>query len=94
MTVEHRIMVGLTDIKSVSFQCDRCKYRITMSPEDIKDFDFSCPNGHPWKQGRQEGLVKIPLLTFTESLAKLRASTAQQLLGFHVLLEFDEPTVI
>ncbi|KKK72589.1 hypothetical protein LCGC14_2902380, partial [marine sediment metagenome] len=33
MTVEHRIVVGLGDIKAVVFQCNKCAARVAVSPD-------------------------------------------------------------
>jgi len=91
MTVERKIVVGLGDIKSVSFQCDACKYRVTMSPDEVREIPRNCPSGHRWIQGEQEVSQFPPLLKFAENLSKLRTATGQKLLGFQILLEFDEP---
>lgn len=91
MTIERKIVVGLGDIKSVSFQCDECKYRVTMSPDEIREIPRGCPNGHRWIQGEPEASQFPPLLKFAENLGKLRTATSQKLLGFQILLEFDEP---
>lgn len=91
MTVEHRILIGLADIKSISFQCDNCNYRVTVSPEDIKEVPFGCSNNHHWEHGEREHPNATPSMHFFSYLAKLRFLNSQRSLGFQVLLEIDEP---
>jgi hypothetical protein len=90
MTVEHYIVAKLCDIKSISFQCDKCAYRVTMSPEDIKDVPFDCPTHH-WNYGQSDHVNATPIKYFIAGLKSLRVLTSQQSLGFQILLEFDEP---
>jgi hypothetical protein len=91
MTVERRLLVGLEDIKAVAFQCDSCKFRITMSPDDIRELPKNCPNGHRWIIGEPEVTSVPTLIKFAELLAALRKLRAQKVLGYSVLFEFDEP---
>ena len=91
MTVERKLLFGLDDIKAVCFQCSDCKYRITMSPDDVKELPLNCPNGHRWLIGVPQTKTVLPLAMFADSLVTLRKLTEQKALGFKVLLEFDEP---
>jgi hypothetical protein len=91
MTIERRMMMGLDDIRAVSFQCDHCKFRITMFPDDIKEIPKNCPSNHRWISGEPEATVIPPLLKFSDGLAKLRTFIGKKALGFSILLEFDEP---
>jgi len=91
MVFERRILVGLEDIRAISFQCEKCEYRVTMSPDNVQDVPNHCPNGHDWARGEKEALIVPPLLQFTTMLAKLRMLLGQKLLGFRILFEFDEP---
>jgi hypothetical protein len=45
MTVERKIIVGLEDIKAISFQCDACQYRVTMSPDEVKEIPKTVRTG-------------------------------------------------
>jgi hypothetical protein len=91
MTVERKIVVGLTDIKAISFQCDNCEYRITMSPDKVSQLPASCLNGHRWISGEVGMIALPPLLLFGNTISKLRTLAEQKALGFKILLEFDEP---
>lgn len=91
MVFERKIVVGLEDIRAVSFQCATCEYRVTMSPDEVREVPRACQNGHKWTIGEESALVKTPLLLFTDSLGKLRTLLGQKVLGYRVLFEFDEP---
>lgn len=91
MTIERKISVGLGDIKAVSFQCNSCIYRITMSPDQIGDLPHSCQNGHRWILGVDQISQRQPVAKFFEALGALRTLTTNKTLGFQILLEFDEP---
>jgi hypothetical protein len=91
MTVERKIIVGLEDIKAISFQCDACQYRVTMSPDEVKEIPKNCSNGHRWLAGEAEATVVPLVLKAVSMFAALRILVGQNVLGFRVLLEFDEP---
>jgi hypothetical protein len=91
MTFERKIVVGLEDIRAISFKCAHCEYRVTVSPDKVSGIPAHCPNGHDWTQGEQEAMIVPPLLQFTTTLAKLRTLLSQKALGYRILLEFDEP---
>ena len=93
MTIERRIVVGLQDVKAVTFECEACHSRITMNPDRARDIPEQCaeckkkwaPHGFG-----MSGTAMSPFLNFVEALAKLRiigTNTA----GFSILLEFEEP---
>jgi hypothetical protein len=54
MTFERKIVVGLEDIKAVSFACEQCQFKLTMSPDDVKKIPEHCPSGHEWYFGQDE----------------------------------------
>jgi len=90
VTFERKILVGLEDIKAISFQCEKCQYRITMSPDDIRGLPEYCLGGHPWAVGIEEESLAPPLRKFTKSLERLRVLLNQKALGFRILFELDE----
>ena len=91
MTIERKLVVSLGDIKSVSFQCNDCLYRVTISPEQIGGIPNACANGHRWLHGEHQVAQRQPLVKFLEALVELRTLMANKVLGFQILLELDEP---
>jgi len=91
MTIERRLIVGLGDIKSVSYQCNECSFRVTMSPDHFGEIPHGCPSGHRWIQGERQISQSSPILKFAETLGALRTLSANKALGFQIFLEFDEP---
>jgi hypothetical protein len=91
MTFERKIVIGLEDIKAISFECNDCPFRITMSPDDVGEIPSKCSAGHSWVLGQNIPTIAPPLKTFTGSLALLRTILGQKALGFKILFEFDEP---
>jgi hypothetical protein len=91
MTIERRIIAGLEDVKYIVFQCNECAFRISMSPDDIRQIPENCLGGHKWEVGQQEAKVLSPLRSFTTSFQQLRILIGQKSFGFRILLEFEEP---
>jgi hypothetical protein len=50
VTFERKIVVGLQEIRAISFECHKCKSRLTVSPDDIRDIPACCPHSNfPWR---------------------------------------------
>jgi hypothetical protein len=44
MTLEHRMVVGLGDIRAVTLECKKCGARLTLSPEKLTERSLNqCP---------------------------------------------------
>ena len=91
MTVERRIIVGLDDIKAVSFECLKCPFKISASPDKVIEIPMHCANGHDWFMGQEFPMLSPLPQMFTDSLARLRFLVAQGTMGFRILLELAEP---
>lgn len=93
MTIERKIIVGLEDIKAVTFECDVCHSRITMNPNKAHEIPFQCAeckkSWHPLPM-QTDGTIASPFFTFLDALAKLRMVGPKNA-GFQILLEFEEP---
>ena len=99
MTFEKRLIAGLNDIKSVSYECKKCKARITFAPEKTLEPQhqcFQCQN--LWQPIISESSLsdqhsrESPFYRFIEAIAYLRNPDVTTRLGFRVVLEFEEPT--
>jgi hypothetical protein len=98
MTVEHKFVVGLDDLKAVIFACRHpaCTARAVVSPEHSKVPEH-CPGcGREWMPARLLAEIKTTQSTyvnFVEAIGKIRAHDAEAANGpkFRILLEFDEP---
>ena len=44
VTFERKIVVGLEEIRAITFECHQCKSRLTVSPDDIRDIPTACPH--------------------------------------------------
>jgi hypothetical protein len=91
MTYERKIVIGLEDIRALSFRCEQCEYQITVSPDDFTRLPATCPNSHGWSVGEEMQSTVTPLQKFTASLRELRGLLGQKTFGFRILLEIDEP---
>ena len=98
MTLEHRMVVELGDIRAITFECKKCKARLTLSPEKLTDRSLNqCP------MCREIWLEPTPVSTTTQASELLRfllllgiARKTQQKgsdseAGVRVLLELDVP---
>jgi hypothetical protein len=93
MTFEHKLVVGLEEIKAIIFQCNECKSRIVLAPEDSGKPPASCPKGHAWDWNLPEEYETIAgsaFVFFLRALKKLRDPMVQRT-GFKIFLEFDQP---
>ncbi len=95
MTLEHKIVVGLNDIKAVIFECRQCHTRVSMSPDDIR-IPTKCPKEDcaVWI-GSEPAIVTTPYeattskyLNFVQAIGHIRKSNNGA--AFRILLEFDD----
>ena len=95
MTIEHSIVVGLDDIKTVIFECRQCHTRVSMSPDDIR-IAVKCPKEDcaVWLASEAAKVVSpyeattSKYLNFVQALGHIRKSTNGA--TFKILLEFNE----
>ncbi len=93
MTIERRILVGLRDIKALSFECNKCHARISVSPDAGKVPAYQCPEcEHPWRgsDAYTNKEVTTPYVALVKAISTLR-SLNNNAEGFTILLEFEEP---
>ena len=96
MTVERNIVVGLDDVRAISFQCNQCEARsVFPRAEDLAVPPTRCPNGHAWNWNVEADHREIgaPAAGFTISLNRLRLKGSSEKNGFRILLEFKDPTL-
>ncbi len=92
MTFENRVVVGLDDIRAVSFECERCHTRITMSPDNISIPDL-CPGpdcDNVWMSGDPTSYQSVtsPQMNFINAIREMRKRSPNGA-PFRILLEFD-----
>ena len=87
--IEHTIVVDLSDIKMVIFECDACKTRVAFVPEEVVLL-HQCPKGHSWDWNlpARHQSVAMPAVAFTHALKSLRGA-ANEKVGFRIFLEYD-----
>jgi len=92
MTFEHRIVVGLDDIKAVSIECNQCHTRLTMSPDSIRIPPHCQQCDSVWIVGDPTNYtaVTMPQLNFVNAISQIRKQLEKNGGGFRILLEFDE----
>ena len=93
MTIERKIIIGIEDIKAVTFECTACLSRLSVNPERIGPKPLKCPHcqqNWSWIEGRS-GTSASPFVSFTESIERLRAlaTNGDVSVGFRILLQFD-----
>ena len=86
MTIEKRFVVGIEDIRSIVFQCDKCGGKVTCSPDKEGHIPYRCLQcAEAWRSDTQESPVTVLL----QILAAMRKGIGH---GFSVKFEFDAPT--
>ncbi|MGA3052689.1 MAG: hypothetical protein ABSD63_00630 [Candidatus Korobacteraceae bacterium] len=90
MTVEHKIVVGLGDIKALIFECRKCLTRVSVPVEEAKT-PHACPCGHQWLPDYMEGTSGPKLSAYQRFCSALKECRTLQANGspFTVLLEFE-----
>ena len=100
MTFEHKIVVGIEDIKAVIFECrnEKCKTRTTVPVDVLREVPRVCSSCQSlWN------IDNIPAHVTTSAgapVALVHAIVTMRVLrreareaAFRILLEFDEPKV-
>lgn len=93
MTIEHKIVVGLSDIKAVIYECTSptCRARVSISPDKVQIPEQcpSCNKGWMSAERKSQQCDTSQEWNFIDSLAKLRV-LAMKPLPFRILLEFED----
>jgi len=104
MTSEHKVVIGVQDIRRVTLECAKCSVRLTFSP-DRCSIPKGCPNPecdsiwmptlHAYPPSQRKAPARVE---FVETICNLRRVIEDAKVeqggepdGFHVLLEFDDP---
>jgi len=90
MTFEHKIVVGLAEIKALIFECKECGARLSFPPEKMEIFPKGCPNNHRWDSNVDLSDSGFLFSAFVSCLKKLREPIYERV-GFKIFLEFDQP---
>lgn len=90
MTFEHKIIVGLEEIKAIIFRCTSCTASISVQPDGTPTIPTNCPNGHQWQCERGTNTQDGAVGRFIRSLEELRKPIYEKQ-GFKIFLEFEEP---
>lgn len=103
MTVEHKLVVGLEDIKGIVFECRNqerhCSSRVHVSPDESR-IPTRCPScGVEWLPLDKLAEIKTTSstwLNFVQAIGTLRAREVAPSVEavrpkFRILLEFDDP---
>ncbi|HEY0702622.1 MAG TPA: hypothetical protein VGD60_07630 [Candidatus Acidoferrales bacterium] len=93
MTFERKIVVGLEEIRAISFECYKCKSRLTVSPDDIRDIPAACPHcNFSWRLPPDADVGPAsPPKNLAVAIKEIRIRFGADVIGFKILLEFDEP---
>jgi hypothetical protein len=104
MTFDRKIVVGIEDIESISLECNKCKVRLTFSPDEIKQIPSNCPNPScnvewlpPLSYGSHEPKVPVQMklvhsiVGVRHRLKENKVEKPNDVAGYRILLEFKEP---
>jgi hypothetical protein len=92
MTFEHKLLVGLGEIKAIVFECNECHSRTVFLPGDVEVPPLKCPREHhwDWNTPSEPRAFETSFAAFLWGVKRLRDS-ARKNPGFTILLEFEEP---
>jgi uncharacterized paraquat-inducible protein A len=95
MTIEHKIVVGLDDIKAVIIECKQCHAKVSLSPDDLQ-IPARCPVercASTWIKGQRAAITNdyeattSAHINLVEAIAHIRAKKNGA--AFRILLEFE-----
>lgn len=95
MTFEHKLLVGLEEIKAIVFEClaNGCESKVVIAPDRTDTLPMTCPHGHAWDWNiptTSQASYGSPVLLWLQSLRRLRDPISKKF-GFRLLLEFEGP---
>lgn len=94
MTIERRIVVGLEDVKAITFECLKCSARLTYPANNLRDMPFKCEAcGETWIPSPRD-TADQPLssfLGFLSAFQKLRNQSVEKKNTVRILLEYEAP---
>jgi hypothetical protein len=98
MTVEHRVVVGIEDIKAVCFECIDCGARAISSADFAIEVPSECQQCHkPWGAPPSSVMkyrtYETVMGSFVEAISGLREIAKQnpKVFGFRLMIGFDDP---
>jgi len=102
MTSERRIVVSLSDIKLISYECKYCGARVSFSPDcviDAADQCFQCKKSWAVSQPSERDIIATQHFTAASperkacmAISAMRNQDVTRSLGFRILLELEEPS--
>lgn len=90
MTFEHRLLVSFEEIKTIIFECNACKTRISIPLEEFTAAPLMCPKQHAWKANEETIETAPAFKAFALLLKRLGDDHFQKQVGFRVFLEFED----
>jgi hypothetical protein len=92
MTFEHKIVVGLDDVRAVTFECCQCQARLTVSPDKLQVPRRCQQCDAPWIIGTpmHVGSSTSSYVNFANAIGEIREQLSKGA-PFKLLLEFDAP---
>jgi hypothetical protein len=95
MTFEHKMIVGLDDIKAVTFECNECKARTTIPSDKLQGVPRACSSCNAIWQVKEPGSYVTTSgpaeLALIQAIVTIRILIRQKKDTFKILLEFEEP---
>jgi|HubBroStandDraft_4_1064222.scaffolds.fasta_scaffold369632_3 hypothetical protein len=96
MTIERKILFGISDIRTISFACDKCGARATFPLGPTKEPTATCyVCQHPWRAGTKQHLSPFSgepsaYAALLQALSDVKALEKEA--GFKMLFELEEPS--
>lgn len=95
MTFERKIVVGLDDIKAITFECAKCKTRTTVPADSLRGVPTECNSCNSiWLVKNIPAYVSTSVpaeMALMHAIGRMRILIQEGKETFRILLEFDEP---
>jgi len=98
MTFEHKMIVGLDDIKAITFECKACETRTTIPANKLTEAPHACSscNAVWWsaqdiRMGAFVTTSGPAIAALIQAIVTLRVLMSENKNNFKVLFEFEQP---
>lgn len=96
MTVEHKVVLGLGDVRAIVCECAHCGARLSMAPESVAPQKLAnCPACGMWwmrtdtTQGNDYLTPELALVAALKTVRDPKSGNPPN--GVRILFEFDAP---
>jgi hypothetical protein len=99
VTIERRLLVSMSDIQAITFECKTCHRRESYPPDSVPDVPFQCLCGAKWRTDDRDvhpstGHGASAFQKLVKAIMTVRTLEQENSSALRVLLEYEEPKTL